>query len=406
MTSENHREEDLSYDGALDRQASRDDEITLLDLFIVFAKHKILLVGLPLVAAIAAAVVSLLMPNLYTATAKILPPQQQQSGSAIAVLGQLGALSGAAGSALGIKNPNDLYIGMLKSRTVADNLIQRFDLSSRYEEKYQTLTRKALESKSVINAGKDGIISIEFDDKDPKFAADVANAYVEELDKLTQVLAVTEASQRRLFFERQFAQAKKSLANAETTARQALQQGGLVKVDDQGRAIIETTARLRAQIAVKEVQIGAMRTFASAGNPELRFAQQEAESLKRELAKLEGSGGFKSVAGESSGPGLDNLGLLRDLKYNEILYELLAKQYEIAKIDEAKDAAVIQVLDKAVAPDRKSKPKRSVIVVLATLVALLAAVLWLFVRETMARARDDPRQAPRLAEFRRYIAWR
>jgi uncharacterized protein involved in exopolysaccharide biosynthesis len=258
----------------------------------------------------------------------------------------------------------------------------------------------------VINAGKDGIIAIGVDDKDPKFAADLANAYVDELYKLTQVLAVTEASQRRLFFERQFAQAKENLVKAEATARQALQHGGLVKVDDQGRAIVETTARLRAQIAAKEVQIGAMRTFASEANPELRFAQKEAESLKHELARLEGSSGFRSVAAESGGKGLDNLRLLRDLKYNEVLYELLAKQYEIAKIDEAKDSAVIQVLDKAIEPDRKSKPKRSLIVLVWMVAALLAAMLWIFVREAIARARDDPRQAGRWQVLKRYLSWR
>ena len=400
------------YRGEFDRvnnasypSVEREDQITLLDLFIVFAKHKVLVIGLPLVAAVASASVSLLLPNVYVAAAKILPPQPQQSSAAAAMLGQLGALTGAAG-ALGIKNPSELYVGMLKSRTVADNLIQRFDLNKRYEQKYQTLTRNVLEGNSAINAGKDGIITVEVEDKDPKFAADVANAYVDELYKLTQVLAVTEASQRRLFFERQFAQSKENLEKAETTARQALQQGGLVKVDDQGRAIVETTARLRAQIAAKEVQIGAMRTFASEGNPELRFAQQEAESLKRELARLEGSAGFRAVAGASGGKGLDNLRLLRDLRYNEVLYELLAKQYEIAKIDEAKDSAIIQVLDKAIPPDRKAKPKRSLIVLAWTLAALLLTVIWIFVTEAIAKAKQNPEGAARLQALKHYLSWR
>ena len=383
-------------------QSPDDDEISLLDFLIVLAKHKKSVLGLPFGAAILAVIYSLLLPNIFTATTKILPPQQSQSTTA-AMLGQLGALTGVAGGALGIKNPNDLYVGMIKSRTVADNLIQRFGLMKLYDVDYLSQARKRLEKDSNVTAGKVGIISIEVDDKDPKRAAELANGYVDELFKLTKVLAVTEASQRRLFFEQQFTQAKDNLAKAEIVARQALEHGGLVKVDDQGRAMVETTARLRAQIAVKEVQIGAMRTFAAERNPDLRFAQQEVESLKRELAKIEGSSGIKGVGGESGGKGIDNLSLLRDLKYNETIFELLAKQYELAKIDEAKDSAVVQVMDKAIEPDFKSKPKRSLIVILTALVAGFFAILWVFIKEARERARQNPQQAERLNLLRRYV---
>jgi uncharacterized protein involved in exopolysaccharide biosynthesis len=216
----------------------------------------------------------------------------------------------------------------------------------------------------------------------------MANAYVDELLKLTQVLAVTDASQRRLFFERQFNQAKENLANAETLARQGLQQGGLVKVDDQGRTIVEATARLRAQITVKEVQIGAMRTFATDRNPDLQLAQQELESLRRELAKIEGAGGGTgSVANGASAQGMDNLRLLRDVKYRELIFEALARQYELAKIDEAKDSPVVQVMDKAIEPDRKSKPVRSLIVLLSALAAGIVASFWAWNREAKARTK-------------------
>jgi len=257
-----------------------DDQVSLLDVLIVLAKHKRLVLGLPAAAALVSAVVSLLLPNYYTGTTKILPPQQTQSTSA--VLAQLGNLAGLAGSAgAGLKNPNDLYVGMLKSRTVADNLIQRFDLNKLYDQSYQSSTRKRLEKETTITAGKDGIISIQVDDKDPKRAAELANAYVDELFKLTKVLAVTEASQRRLFFERQLEQAKDSLARSEASTRQALQKGGLVLVEGQGRVMAETSARLRAEITVKEIQIGAMRTFASDQNPELQRTQQQVEVLRR-----------------------------------------------------------------------------------------------------------------------------
>src|SRR5207245_9551993 len=258
---------------------------------------------------------------------------------------------------------------------------------------------------TTIVAGKDGIITIEVDDKDPKRAAELANAYAEELMNLTQVLAVTEASQRRLFFERQLVQAKDNLTAAEIAARQGLQKGGLAQVDAQGRSMIAVTARLRAEISAKEVQLGAMRTFAAEGNPELQRTQQELEALRRELARVEGS---SQVAGLGKGDrpgstGLDNHGRLRDVKYYEFLYEFLAKQYELAKIDEAKDATLIQVMDKAVEPDRRSKPMRALIILLSVLVALLAGVLWAFVRELMADASRDPHQAERLKTFKRYL---
>ena len=388
-----------------------DNEINLLDLLIVLAKHKRIVLGIPFVTAIGAAVISLLLANIYTGTTRILPPQQSTS-AATALLsqlgGQLGGIAGAAGGALGIRNPNDLYVGMLKSRTVADNLISRFELGKVYDESYLSNVRKRLERGTTITAGRDGIITVEVDDKDPKRAADLANAYVDELMKLTKVLAVTEASQRRLFFERQLVQAKDNLTAAEVAARQGLQKGGLAQVDAQGRSMIAVTARLRAEISVKEVQLGAMRTFAAEGNPELQRTQQELEALRRELARIEGSSPVAAVGrGDAScNSGLDNLGRLRDVKYYEFLYELLAKQYELAKIDEAKDAIIVQVMDKAIEPDRKSKPRLALIVLLSTLIALVASVLWAFVAETAVRAEANHDQASRLETLRSHLRWK
>lgn len=381
-----------------------DDEISLLDLGIVLAKHKKLIVGLPAVAAVGAIVVALLLPNTYTGTTKILPPQQGQS-SASAMLAQLGGLAGMAGGIAGIKNPSDLYIGMFKSRTVLDSMVQRFDLMNYYAAKFPSQARTALEGSTKITAGKDGIIAIEVDDKDPKRAADMANGYVEELRKLTKVLAVTEASQRRLFFEQQFNQAKDNLAKAEIVARQALDKGGLSNVDAQGRALIENTARLRGQISVKEVQISAMRGYAAEHNPDLIKAQQELVALKNQLTQMEGSSGTRQVSNDQ-GSGLDNLRLLRDLKYYETIYEMLAKQFEMAKIDEAKDSTLIQVLDVAIEPDHKSKPKRAMIVILATLAAGFIGVLAAFIREALAKAGQNPVTAQRLKTLRQYLAWR
>src|SRR5262245_8337495 len=271
-----------------------EEENNVLDLLVVLAKNKKMILGIPLWVAVLMSGVTLLMTNIYTATTKILPPLQSQS-SASALLSQFAGLATLVGGTGGaIKNPNDIYVAILKSRTVEDALVTRFDLMKLYEQKYPSRARKLLEGVTQITSGKDCVITIEVDDKDPKRAADIANAYVEELLKLTQVLAVTEAAQRRLFFERQFNQAKENLAQAEAAARKGLQQGGLVKVDDQGRTMVEVTARLRAQITVKEVEISAMRTFAADQNPALNLAQQQLEAMKRELAKIEGTDGTRT----------------------------------------------------------------------------------------------------------------
>jgi len=383
-----------------------DDEISLVDLLIVLAKHKKLILGFPFIVAVLTAGITLLIPNIYTGTTRIMPPQQGQSAAA-GLLGQLGgALGGLAGAAAGIKNPNDLYVGMLQSRTVADDIIQRFDLNKLYKQRYQSGTRKRLGELTTITSGKDGIITIEVDDKDPKRAADLANAYVDELSKLTQVLAVTEASRRRLFYERELARAKHNLDKVQVAARDALQQGGLVNVEAQGLSMAQTTARLSAEIAVKEVQIGAMRTFAADRNPDLLLAQQELESMKHQLARIEGAGGNKSAILDAGGKGIESMRLLGDVKYNQVMVELLSQQYGLAKIDEAKDPAIVQVLDKAIEPDRKSKPKRTLIVLLSALVAGFVAALLAFAREGMERAKRDPQQAERLARLIAYLQLR
>jgi tyrosine-protein kinase Etk/Wzc len=396
-------QESLSGDRETDLRIADESDVSIFDIAIVLAKRKAIIFGLPLLAAVAAAIYSLLVPNVYTATSKILPPQQSQS-TASAVAAQLGALG--LGGLTPIKNPSEVYVSMLKSRTVADNLIKHFDLHALYKKNLESHTRAELGKATEITLGKDGIIAIAVSDLDPKRAAAISNAYIDELRKLTNVLAVSEASQRRLFFEQQFAQARDQLAKAEHAARQALQKGGLANVEGQGRALIDSTARLRGQITVKEVQIGAMRTFAAEGNPELRLAQQELEALKRELGRIEGTGSVRVADAASGGTGLDNVRLLRDLKYYETIYELLAKQYEMAKIDEAKDSAIIQVLEAAVEPDVRSHPKRTQMVLIWTFAALFIALIWAFAREALEKARSDPKQARRLEAFRRYLAWR
>lgn len=381
------------------------EEISLLDLLIVLAKHKMMILKVTVAGTLAATVISVLLPNIYTGTTKILPPQQSQS-TANAMLAQLGAQlggpAGVAGGALNLKNPNDLYVGMLKSRTVADSLIDRFDLKKNYDEDTYYYARKLLEKHTAIIAGKDGIITIEVDDKDPKRAADMANAYVDELDKLTQTLAVTEASQRRLFFENQLKATREQLAQAEAALERSMESQGMAGVEFQGRSLVETAAQLRAQITATEVKVDALRVFATENNPDVVRLRREIDSMKSALAKLE-SGDPKNNNQNSSPAGMENLRRLRDVKYFEALVDNLTKQFEAAKIDEAKNATLIQILDKAIVPEKKSKPKRRLIVTLTALIAGFMAILLAFIKEVSERAKIDPGQVERLNLLRRYI---
>ena len=371
---------------------SNDIKFSIMDFMIVLAKRKKLIIFFPIIVAVIATGISFIIPEVYKSTARLLPPQQAQSGTA-AILSQLGGVAGIAAGAAGIKSPNDLYIGMLKSRTVADRLIEKYDLKKNYDLISQEKTRKELEENTVISSGKDGLIVIEVEDKNKKLVADIANGYVAELKKLTQVLALTEASKQRIFFERQLEITKDNLANAEVALKRSIDKNGVVSVDGDSRAIVEIVSKLRAQISAKEIQLGSMQSYVTSNNPDYIQIKEELRNLRVGLAKLEtGSspGTTKDAQNGTEEIGLKSIKILRDVKYNQMLYELLAKQYEAARLDEAKESAIIQVLDTAIEPEKKIKPRRAIIILLSTFVALFLAVLMALVLEAKKRVMRMP----------------
>ena len=382
--------------------------MSLFPILIALARRKKLVLGLPLAAMIVAAGVSMVLPPVYKASTKLLPPQQAQSGAA-ALLSQLGGMAGAVAGSAGLKNPSEMYVSMLKSRTIADSLIQRFDLKKVYEAKLQEGARKQLAENTAISATKDGLISIEVEDTNQAQVAKLANAYVEELLKLTKVLAVTEAAQRRLFFERQLELSKNNLANAEIALKRALDTRGVVSVDIESRAMLETMGRLRAQVSAKEIELNSMGAFVTTSNPAYRRTQEELNSLRGELARLEnGRPSGDAASASASAPadkqsGLENIKILRDVKYHQMLYELLAKQYEAARLDEAKDASVIQVLDPAVEPERRFKPQRAFIVLTTGVISFILAVMLAMLTEFRAAALREPAAAAKWAELKRHL---
>jgi len=381
-------------------------EFEVLDLLIVMARHKRFILRFTLGAAILAAVFVLLIPNRYTATTIVLPPSQSSASSAM--LSQLGVspLASLAGASLGIKNPGETYVALLHSRTVEDAMIQRFGLMARYRKKNMVDTRLAFEKRATANLGaRDGLIRIEVEDRDPKLAAEIANAYVDEFRKLSASLAITEAAQRRLFFQKQLLDAKEQLAAAEEAMKKTEQSTGVLQIDSQAKSLIETAAALRGQVVAKEVQIQAMRSYATEDNPELVLARQQLGALQAQLAKLAGAAQSPDSdllvpKGRVPEAGMEYVRKLRDVKYYETLTELIAKQFEIAQLDEARQGAVIQVADAAVPPDKKSYPPRTILVLLLTLVAFVAACGWSAISEGFQRMNLNPADRQRLEALR------
>lgn len=379
-------------------------EIGLLDLLLVLAKHKFAIAKATAIVAVVTVIVVLIWPKTYTGKASMLPPQQNGSTASL-LLGQLGPLaslaSGAGGQELGLGDPRDIYVAMLQSRTVGDDLIRRFSLMNVYSAKFLTEAREDLTKNTRVDAGKDGLIDIEVDDHDPKRAADLANAYVDELRQMTQNLAVTEASRRRLIFEQQLKQSNEDLKQAEVEFQKTQEKTGLISLDGQAKMILDSIALARAQISEKQVELKAMKTFATAQNPDVIRTEQELSSLESQLANLEhnqtvGNGDVYVSTGKIPSIGLEYVRKMRDVKYYEDLYELLAQQYEAARIDEARDGAIIQVVDPAVVPEKRSRPKRTLMVLVAAFFAFVFSSLFAFGRELFERAKAEQDSAMRL----------
>ncbi|HUF81703.1 MAG TPA: Wzz/FepE/Etk N-terminal domain-containing protein [Burkholderiales bacterium] len=370
-------------------------ETSLLDLVLVIAEHLRLVVAVPLCVGLVALGVSFLIPPTYTATTKLLPPQQQQ-GLMSMLASQLGALAGPAAAVAGVKNPSDVYVAMLKSRTIADRLIERFGLHRQNDLKFNEQASNGLRARTRVTSGRDGLIVVTVDDPSAERAAALANAYVEELSLMTQEVAITEASQRRVFFERHLKNSRDELMRAEVALRKAgINEATLNVVPS---SAIEFVANLKARVTAQEIKLAVMRGSMTESSPEFMQASSELAAMRAQLAKAEQND--QSKAGER---GAEYIPRLRNFKYHEALFEMMAKQYELARLDEAREGAVIQVIDKALPPQFKSKPNKTQIAVIATLVAFFLTVLALFALHAVRRAVADPVSAGKLARLRNLL---
>lgn len=385
----------------------------ILEPFIVLAKRKAFIIFFTLAAAILSVVYAMTRPIFYQASARMMPPQQGQSFASAMMdqLGGLGPLAGLLGGGGLMKTPSDLYVAILRSRSIEDKIIDRFHLMERYNKKLRTDARSQLEGLSEIAASKDGTLIINVEDKDPEKAAEMANAYIDELGKLMSTLAISDASKRRVFYEKESKDASDQLAVAEVALKKTSETTGIIQLDAQSRVMLEAYADLRAQISAKEVELQAMRSFATAENPDLIRLQQELAGLRSQLAHYEQGNGGGPIEDQPLKKlperGLEYVRKLREVRYREALLGLLLKQYEAARVDEGRDFAMIQTLDPAVAPERRSRPHRAVICISITLVAFLLACGWAYFKEAVEHAKEDPHYAARIQLLKFYLLrWR
>ena len=369
-----------------------DESDAAMDALIVLAARWKSLILVPLAAGCIALGITYLIAPTFTARTSLLPPQQQ--GAAGGALASLGALANLAGGATGLRTPADQYVALLQSTTLLDRMIDRFDLTKVYDRDLRFDTRRELaENTHVALSKRDGIISIEVDDKLPKRAAEMANAYVDELRNLTSRLAITDAQQRRVFFDRQLTQTRDRLVAAQVALQSSGFNQGALKAEP--KAAAEAYARLRAEATAVEVRLQALRGSLVDGAPEIAQQQAALAALRAQLARAEQA---------SDGVGdADYIGKYREFKYQETLFEQFSRQYELARVDEAREGALIQVVDVAAAPEKKSKPKRALTAIAATFAAAFAWIGWLLGRRRWQRMAAEPRGAQQVAQLKQAL---
>ena len=365
------------------------------------------------IAAIGSVAIGLLLPKTFTARATLLAPgSQQQSGSAaaLAALGSLGGLVGGSAA----KTPDELYVALLKSDSVQRALAERFDLKARYEvPTYEALRKTMPNYVRVSSDKKSGLITVEVDDKEPQFAATLANAHAGEITKVLGRLAVSEAQLRRVFFEKQLKDTKENLIKAEQSLRGVQEKSGVIVLDKQAEALIAGAAQVRGLIAEREVQLKVLRTAATPQNPDVMRLNSELAALRSELARMESTQGGNAGSavdmpvGKLPEAAIDYIRARRELKLQETLLETMIRQYEAAKLDEAKEGPNLQQVDIALPPDHKSKPSVAMIALASTLLALFGSTAFVFVRRYAAWSRElNPQDAGAREAMARAWRWR
>lgn len=359
---------------------SRQELLDPMELLFLLLRHRLRIALLTAAALVLGAMAAFLLRPTYTATALILPPEQQHS-AASSMLGSLVSIGGGLSSSL-LKTPADMYIGILESNTIADELIQQLHLRSAYGTRTVQDTRAALAKHASFVTKKDGLIHISVTDHDPRRASEIANGFIDELHQMNSTLALTEAAQRRLFFSQQVDAEKAALAKAEDALASTQRKTGIIQLSGQAEMILVSISQVQAQITSDQVQLQGLLASSTEQNPDVQRLRQELAALNAQLSKLQDSqrrlqpGDTQIPAGRLPQDALDYGRKLRDVKYHETLLNLLSRQYEAARIDEAKSAPLIQVVDRATPPDKRSGPPRALIIAGAGFAGFVLACLW------------------------------
>lgn len=361
---------------AVTEDTQKDDEMKLLDYLIVLAKYGRMIVMASVAVTILAYLYFFISPNLYTSTARLLPPRQNLILSARLLaslyggvtpgtsLGENGGLGGLGASMLGLQSPSDMYADLLKSDTISDRIIARFYLRKLYKSNNIESARAALKANASINVLRmSGLITIKVTDKDPRRAAAIANAYADELEKLLQGLAVQEAKNRLAFLDKERALANQNLTKAEDALRNFSQRYGVIQIDTQTKGVLDYIAQLRAEIDAREVQIQVLHQQVTPSNYDMVRLETEIKGLKEKLLNAEKqmdqacTGDVCLNTSEVPGLGLEYIRLYREVKFQENLYQTFAKLAEVARLDMARNVAVISLVDRALPPERRSNAR-------------------------------------------------
>lgn len=394
-------------------QENTEPEINLIDLLIALGQEKLTLIVVTLLAALTGVVVSLNTSPTFVSRASIMPSQQSGgSGGGLASLGSLAGLAGLGGLsniASGIKSSDEMYIALMRSQSVQSALIDQLKLKERYGAKNTEEVRQALTLNVTILADKkSGLLLIDAQDKDPEFAAQLANAHVKELNVILSRLAVTEAQQRRAYYEQQIVKSQAKIPQLEQEYKDAQKSSGL-----EVASLLSEAATLPGQIAAKELQLQVLSRFATGLNPELKRLASEISALRAQMAKYELSK-TKTQISESSQPSQESQNTrisfiqkatqsYNTLKIQEALLDGYVRQLELAKVDEAKEGPAVQVVDEAKAPEMRAKPERKKMVVAYTVTGLIIAFVLAVLRAFMRNVKSTPEGQQRLSQLKR--AW-
>jgi uncharacterized protein involved in exopolysaccharide biosynthesis len=390
------------------REEWQDDEINLLDYWRVLRKHGRMILGLVFISVFTAGFLSyFVMTKIYESKASILAPKESSGGGAglAAALAASGAGQFLGGLIPGGGSNRDVFVAILKSRTMGQELVERFNLKEYYKAKYTEDAIGGLQDATDISVSKEGAISVKVEDKDPKLAADIANAYVTNLDRLFAKLGTTDASRQRAFIADRLEKTEKALRQGEEVLRRFQENNKAIVMQEQAKGALEEAARVKGQIVAAEAQLEFSRSFSTEGNPQVLAQKRQIEELKRQLAQMQYGQGM-DLPPESANPGerrrefqvpftkvpelgMELVRLTREVKFQETVYNLLTAQFEQAKIAEARDTPTVQVLDRAVPAERKSKPKVKLNMAIAGALSLFVAIFLAFLLEYVERTKKQ-----------------